>query len=273
MKYVTVMVSLALDQSNEACLAVAGDIAERFNARVIGVTAAEFSPPLYYTAGEAAEKFIDDGYASINQRMSELEAQFRDSLQKRAREIEWRCAREMPAKYIATQVRAADILVAGSFDTLTDPFAHANPSDLVMRIGRPLLLVPPTVKWLDLRSVLVAWKDNPEARRAITDSLPMLLEAKDVTIVEIIEGGDRSAALSRVRDIVEWLSHHGIFASSLVPEESGDTPAQLERIASNVGAGIVVAGAYGHSRFREWILGGVTQHLVKESTRCSLLSR
>ena len=61
MTYATVMVSLALDRSNEARLEIAGQLAERFGARVIGVTAAEFSPPLYFTDGEQAQKVLDQG--------------------------------------------------------------------------------------------------------------------------------------------------------------------------------------------------------------------
>ena len=81
--------------------------------------------------------------------------------------------------------------------------------------------------------------------------------------------------MNRTNDVVTWLSHHGIVASALVPEESSawDTAVALDRIASSVGAGVVVAGAYGHSRLREWVLGGVTQHLATDSTRCVLLSR
>lgn len=275
MTYATVMVSLALDQSNEASLAVAGDVAEKFDACVIGVAAAEFSPPLYYTSGEAAQSFIDQGYASINKRMAELESQFRDALQKRAKEIDWRSAREMPSTYVVKQSRAADILIAnGSSSAFADPFTGANPNDLVMQIGRPLLLVPPTVQWLDLRSVLIAWKDCREARRAIVDALPMLRKAKDITVAAIVEEEDNPSVVSAgVEDVVGWLSRHGIFASELVAEGNGSATAQLDRIAADTAAGIVVAGAYGHSRFREWVLGGMTRHLVADSTRCSLLSR
>jgi nucleotide-binding universal stress UspA family protein len=88
------------------------------------------------------------------------------------------------------------------------------------------------------------------------------------------EGGRRSAAISRVQDVVAWLSRHGVSASELVPEmhEDRDATIQLDGIAADVGAGIVVAGAYGHSRFRELILGGMTQHLITQSDRCVLLS-
>jgi nucleotide-binding universal stress UspA family protein len=210
----------------------------------------------------------------IKKRMSELEVQFREATKNRAKHVEWRCAIDFPARYILQESRCADIIVSGGqSNTLSDPFARAGPKDLVMQAGRPLFIAPDNVSWLDLRSVLMAWKDTPEARRAIAYSLPMLRKAKEVNVAEIVEADDsRSAAVSRVRDVVTWLSRHGVSASEVVPEQSGDVIAQLDVIAANVGAGVVVAGAYGHSRFRELILGGMTQHLMTQSSRCVLLS-
>jgi nucleotide-binding universal stress UspA family protein len=274
MTYATVMVSLALDESNEARLEAAGQIAERFDSGIVGIAAAQFSPPLYFTSGDQAQNLIDQGQALIKKRMSELEVQFREATKNRAKYVEWRCAIDFPARYILQEARCADIIVSGGqSNALSDPFALASPKDLVMQAGRPLLIAPDNVSWLDLRSVLMAWKDTPEARRAIAYSLPMLRKAKEVNVAEIVEAGDsRSAAVSRVRDVVTWLSRHGVSASEVVPENGGDVIAQLDAIAANVGAGVVVAGAYGHSRFRELILGGMTQHLMTQSSRCVLLS-
>ena len=274
MTYATVMVSLALDESNEARLEAAGQIAERFDSGIVGIAAAQFSPPVYFTSGEQAQNLIDQGQALIKKRMSELEVQFREATKNRAKYVEWRCAIDFPARYILQEARCADIIVSGGqSNALSDPFALASPKDLVMQAGRPLLIAPDNVSWLDLRSVLMAWKDTPEARRAIAYSLPMLRKAKEVNVAEIVEAGDsRSAAVSRVRDVVTWLSRHGVSASEVVPEDGGDVIAQLDAIAANVGAGVVVAGAYGHSRFRELILGGMTQHLMTQSSRCVLLS-
>ena len=274
MTYATVMVSLALDESNEARLEAAGQIAERFDSGIVGIAAAQFSPPVYFTSGEQAQNLIDQGQALIKKRMSELEVQFREATKNRAKHVEWRCAIDFPARYILQEARCADIIVSGGqSNALSDPFALASPKDLVMQAGRPLLIAPDNVSWLDLRSVLMAWKDTPEARRAIAYSLPMLRKAKEVNVAEIVEAGDnRSAAVSRVRDVAAWLSRHGVSASEVVPEDGGDVIAQLDAIAANVGAGVVVAGAYGHSRFRELILGGMTQHLMTQSSRCVLLS-
>ena len=274
MSYATVMVSLALDQPNEARLEAAGQIAEKFDAGIVGIAASQFSPPLYFTSGEQAQNLIDQGQAALKKRIAELEAQFRGATRNRAKSVEWRSATDFPARYVLQQARCADIIVSGGHsDVFSDPFALAGPKDLVMQAGRPLLVAPDTGNWLDLRSILVAWKDTTEARRAIADSLPLLRKAKYVAIAEIVEEGDsRPAAVSRVRDVVAWLARHGVTATELVSETSGAATDQLDQIAADVGAGVIVAGAYGHSRFRELILGGMTQHLITQTSRCVLLS-
>lgn len=275
MDYKTIMVGLALDRPNDACLRVAGDLAERFGARVIGVAASDIRPPMYFADGDFAQKLLDQEAGAIEARLSELEAEFRGSVERRASAVEWRSARTLPVPYMLQQTRAADILVVGArSEALVDPNSAPDPSDLVMQAGRPLIVVPPSVEWLDLRSVLVAWKDVREARRAVFDALPILAAAKEVTIAEIPEqDADRADALSHVADVAAWLRGHGIMAHTTVPERTGGATDQIEKIASNIAAGVVIAGAYGHSRFREWVLSGMTRHLATESRRCALLSR
>jgi nucleotide-binding universal stress UspA family protein len=275
MDYKTVMVGLALDRPNDACLRVAGDLAERFGARIIGVAASDIRPPMYFADGDFAQKLLDQEAAAIEGRLSELEAEFRAAVERRATALEWRSARALPVPYLLQQARAADILVIGARqETLVDPSSAPDPSDLVMQAGRPLIVVPSKAEWLDLRSVLVAWKDVREARRAIFDALPILAAAKEVTIAEIPEqDGRRAEALAHVADVAAWLRSHSITANTVVPEKAGDVTEQLENIAANIGAGAVIAGAYGHSRLREWVLSGVTRHLATESRRCAFLSR
>lgn len=274
MTYKTVMVGLALGQPNGARLEVAAQLAERFGARVIGVAAAEFSP-LYFSEGQPAQKLIDQGWAAVKSRLKDLEGEFRAAMMNRALEVEWRCAEDFPTRFIVRQSRASDIIVVGEAARgLADPFVQINPSDLLMQVGRPLLVVPESCNWLDLRSVLVAWKDTAEARRAVSDALPLLRKSSEVTIVEILEEeSDRAAALLRLEDVAAWLSRHGVQASQQVPGQCGNAAAQLERVASDVGAGVVIAGAYGHSRLSEWILGGVTRQLINPAKQCTLLSR
>lgn len=278
MTYSTIMVSLASDQRNEHCLKIASDMVGRFDARAVGIAAAEFSSPPFFTSGEQADRLVQQDRSAIKTRLSELEVEFRSAMSKGAKQVEWRVSIESPTRFVAQEARAADIVVIGQRrdNGLGVPLAQVNPSDLVMQIGRPLLIVPETVGWLDLRSVLVAWKDTAEARRAIVDSLPLLRKAKDISIVEVVENGSsREAALRRTGDVVAWLARHDIVASAFVPERSSewDATIELDRSASNIGAGVIVAGAYGHSRLREWVFGGATQYFANKSERCVLLSR
>jgi nucleotide-binding universal stress UspA family protein len=270
------MVSLALNQPNHARLQAAGELADRFEATIVGVAAAQFASPLYFTDGAEAQRLIDQEETSVKRRLADLEAEFRAATKMRGGRVEWRSALDFPARFVLSQARCADIIVSGGESpAFSDAFSLASPKDLVMQAGRPLLVVPDRADWLDLRSVLVAWKDTSESRRAVVDALPMLRKAKEITIVEIPEeGDDRAAVATRVSDVAAWLARHGVAATARVSELAGHETAavQLERIAGDVGAGLIVAGAYGHSRFRELILGGVTQYLVTQTARCVLLS-
>ncbi|MGY4626201.1 universal stress protein [Bradyrhizobium sp. USDA 4486] len=276
MTYATVMVSLALDQPNNARLRIAGELAERFEAALVGVAAAKFAPPLFFSDGGEAQRLIEQEEDSVKRCLADLEAEFRAATRTRAGSLEWRSAMDFPARYVLAQARCADIVVSGGQSPVfSDAFSLVSPRDLVMQAGRPLLFVPDRVNWLDLRSVLVAWKDTPEARRAVADALPLLRKAKDVAIVEIPEEGeDRAAVAARVSDVAAWVARHGVTATARVPEAVRNETAavQLERVAAEFGAGLIVAGAYGHSRFRELILGGVTESLVTQTARCVLLS-
>jgi nucleotide-binding universal stress UspA family protein len=274
MDYKTVVVSLALDRPNDACLAVAGDLAERFGARVIGIAASDLRPPLYFADGGAAQKLFDEEAAAIRRRLSEVEAEFHAGIEKRSKTLEWRSTQALPVPYVLRQARRADILVVGArSETAVDPCAAADPSALLMQAGRPIIVVPPALEGLDFRSVVVAWKDVREARRAVFDALPILARAQDVTIAEIPEqGAARADALMNVADVASWLLGHGIIASTVVPDSTAGLSEQLDGIAADVGAGAVIAGAYGHSRLSEWVLGGMTRQLVNPSNRCSLLS-
>lgn len=120
--------------------------------------------------------------------------------------------------------------------------------------------------------VVIGWKDTREARRAIADALPMLKAASKVSLVEIAAKEDLHAARSCLGEVVVWLGRHGVTADADVRPSAGDDAARLSAMAEERGANIVVAGAYGHSRIREWALGGVTRALLHHAGRSSFVS-
>ena len=277
MTYATVMVSLALDQPNEARLEAAGQIAERFDAGIIGIAASQFSPPLYFTSGELAQDLIDEGQASIKKRIGELEAQFREAMKNRARHVEWRSAIDFPARYILREARCADIIVSGGDrGALSDPLALASPKDLVMQAGRPLL---DRARFRRLarsakRAGGMEGHDGGEAgdRRCAADAAQGQGRHRRGD-----PGGGRQPVGCRLAGCA--MSPPGCHVTAFPPRNAwrrrmrtATRPPNWTGSPPIVGAGLIVAGAYGHSRFRELILGGMTQHLITQSARCVLLS-
>lgn len=242
---------------------------------MIGIAACEMSPSPYFAEGATAAELIEKDRAHLRKRMDVLQAAFRAALKGRARELAWRSDIALPTDYVVQAAHAADLIIAGANrnGALLDPVLRLDPSELVIRAGRPVFVVPPQTEHLALRRVMVAWKDTREARRAVVDALPLLAKAKDVLVVEQVEQDeDRAAARGRIDELVAWLGHHGISATARVPTPSRDVVPKLEAVADELGIDLVVAGAYGHTRFREWVLGGVTRDLVNRSKRCSLLA-
>ena len=103
------------------------------------------------------------------------------------------------------------------------------------------------------------------------DALPLLKMASRVTIVEIADVDDVVTAQARADDVAAWLGGHGIKSAGHGAPSASDDPATLEAIVRKERADLIVAGAYGHSRMREWAFGGVT-HSILQGEHCALLS-
>jgi nucleotide-binding universal stress UspA family protein len=275
MSYSSLMVHLDLYHSNNARLQVAGDLAEQFDAKLIGIASCQPQPTIY-ADGSFAQSLVEKLQAEAEEKLAALQQQFKAAVHNRSKDIEWRSAFAAPADYVAREARAADLIITGNDQGggLTDPLWRLDPSELVMKLGRPVLIVPPDVNRISLARVVVGWKETREARRAIVDALPLLQKAKEVVVVEIIESDDeRSAANRRVADVAAWLGRHDVVAAGhRVPKLDGNASEQLVNQANEIGADLIVAGAYGHTRLREWIFGGVTSDLMRQPKHGAFLS-
>ena len=223
--------------------------------------------------GGVAEDLLEKDRARLESQMADCEAQFRRVLKARADKIEWRSALDSPTDFVTRNARAADLIIAGNQTARPDVTRQINPGDLVLRAGRPVLVVPPGAEFLRLKSVVIAWKDTREARRAVNDALPLLHKAREVIVVELLdESADKTAAKARVDDVARWLVRRGISASSIATKALMGVTDRLAILAQDEGAGIIVAGGYGHTRFQEWVLGGATRDLLMQQKCCALLS-
>jgi nucleotide-binding universal stress UspA family protein len=275
MTYATLMVHLELGRPNTGLLRIVGDLAAKFQASVVGITVCQ-PLQLAYGDGYVSGDVVEQDQAEIQKELADAESEYRSALQTHAGKLIWRSnvTMEPLSDYVAREARSADLVITG-VDTgasLVDTSRHMNVSDLVMRVGRPVLIVPATEDVLKLERVVVAWKDTREARRAVLDAVPLLKVANHITLVEIAAEDGLASARRRLEDLVAWLERHGVIAEPLAVAVTGEDADQLAQFVQEHQADLMVAGAYGHSRLREWVLGGVTHDLLMSATCCSLVS-
>ena len=273
MTYKSVMVFLDLEQANEAALRVSCDLAGRFNARIVGVTSGRPYVPVHLS-GMAAASMLEADYDELALATARCESRFREAVKPCGQALLWRAGADLPAEFLAAEACSADVVVAGLSDnrSLLGAQRELDLGDALMKAGRPFLLVPPRTVTLAPDRILVAWKDCAEARRAIAAALPLLQAAQEIAVVEVVDSErEKETASASVEDVAEWLSRQGVAAQARAELAAGDTGKQLEAIAAEFGADLIVAGAYGTSRFSEWVFGGVTRHLLRQRSLCALL--
>ena len=134
---------------------------------------------------------------------------------------------------------------------------------LILSAGRPVLLAP-TVLARPIGTVVIAWKDTPEAARAISAAMPLFEEAKRIVVVT---AGDDEEPRSDQSGVVCHLQWHGLKCETLHVEPRGrDAYDAALEAARAAGADLLVAGAYGHSRLREVVFGGFTEGLLEDAS-------
>ena len=261
-----------------ARVGVAAGLAARHGAHLTGLFVIDLPPPdMFYGVPSAfidlqrAEDIVERLRAAATAAAAVAEAAFRDRLRRDGLQGEWRLVEGNTGETVALHGRYVDLLVVGQ----TDPRASAAEraaqpaATMLMAGGRPLLMVPfagnfPVVG----QDVLIGWNASAEAARAVNDALPILQQARKVTVLSInarhgIAGdGDLPSA-----DIALHLARHGVRAEAAqtVATDISDGDALLS-YAADIGADLLVTGMYGHSRLREMVFGGVTRSLLTEMT-------
>ncbi|MBT2189047.1 universal stress protein [Sphingobium nicotianae] len=277
MSVATIMVHLDLGGSNEALVRIAGELAERCNAKLVAIAACQSILAMPASAAFVSGEAVAIDEAETARQMQEAEAEFRDVLAGRPLRLEWRSAMLFAplSDHLVSQARCADLIITapGSQSSLSPNARRTNVSDVVMQAGRPVLLVPHHVTSIPLDHAVVAWKEGRAARRASLDAIPLLKLAKAVTIAEIVEKGNEAQdARQALQDVSGWFAEHKVEAQCLVEVAKGPDARSIAHVAHDLGADLIVAGAYGHNRLREWILGGVTRDFLLNPPRPVLLS-
>lgn len=272
MAYKTILVNCDTAPTTPKRIELAADLAQQTGAHLVGLfVRANVVMPAYMEAGIGPELIVLQEKRGKEQ-AAKAKAVFDQITQRIGGSVEWREASGDVYDQTAMHSRYADLTVMGQYDSkLDDPDVIPDLAETVMmNSGRPVLLLP----YIGVKGkltgghVLVGWNASREAGRAVHDALPFLKAASAVTVLVVnpkpgVKGhGEQPGA-----DIAQFLARHGVkvTASQTVADDIDAGDAILSRV-SDLNADMLVLGAYGHSRLRELVIGGVTRKVLATMT-------
>lgn len=285
MTFKDILVHLDDDRGHETRLRLACNLARRHEAHLTALFGIEPLTPVGL-ASPATSAYADIETMQIVQEKrrqavlavaGRIETAFGAETARAGVSGEWRIVEGEVADLITLHARYADLAILGQIDPDNPPpgSAASLPESVLLGSGGPVLVIPYVGRLETLgRNVLIAWNGSREAARAVRDALPLLMEAKSVTVLSanqdrgIAGEGNLSAA-----DLSRHLARHAVTAeaSNTVGEDIAIGDMLLSR-AADLGTDLIVMGGYGHSRMRELILGGATRALLRHMTVPVLLS-
>lgn len=170
--------------------------------------------------------------------------------------------------HLVHYARTADLVILGKTGENGSSTAH----DVLFGGGVPVVVVPRSVQDGVGRHVAIAWNGSREAARAVNDAMPIIEQAAQVTVL-CINQKTPGQNIEPGEELVRHLRHHGIEArtDNLIRKGQAVGDVMISRLA-DLGADLLVMGAWGHSRLREFVLGGVTKRILEQTSTPVLMS-
>lgn len=278
MSYKSILVHLDASERARSRLAFALDLAKRFEAHLTGLFLI-FRPEtqsLYVMAG-SAEYFVDRE-AIREEAEAGVARQFHESVGRAKVKGDWRSSNGDANAVVPHAARLSDLAIVGQCDP-DDPesfVAEQFVENLVLNAGRPVLVFPYAGDFATVGAhVLLAWDGSREATRALHDALPLLARAEQVTVLTL-NALEKEPPANRFpgADIADVLARHGVNVITDANEgvQGLSVGEALLSRASDIGADLIVMGGYGHSRWRELVMGGATRSILRSMTVPVLMS-
>ena len=263
-----ILVPFNTADASKAALSIAAKMARKHGAHITGLFCADPSQPLRHGLGsnDLIVKAVLEGHEQLKAAAAEA---FRTQIANEAGDVEkrvhWLTARREADSAVAEYARYQDITVIGASRSGTVPEETEFHADrIALMSGRPVLVVPRHYSTEVLgEHAVVAWDGKRAAARALGDAMQILESKTKVTILHV--GDDPAGPTREGLDIAEHLKRHGITAEMVHEPRKGRTvAATIIECCERVGAGILVMGAYEHSKFNEDIFGGVTNSVIRK---------
>ena len=277
MTFKHVLVHVEPGPASEARLKYAVGLAQTFGASLTGMTVT--LPAAEIPAAMMGDALLFNAAVNAAGEAADLARQQFERLMRECGLVnDWRNGEGNPVQVVAAEAGRADILVIGG-QLQHDPdggLYRLAPADVLMTSGRPAIVLPENlVTEFRAKRILLAWKNTPEAARAAHDAIPLLAQAEEVMLAEVVSPDALNGRYAiSIEDMADHLRAHGArITTTRLQGQASDAGAALLDFASKSRVELIVAGAYGHSRIREWALGGVTASLLRRAQVPCLLSR
>jgi nucleotide-binding universal stress UspA family protein len=168
---------------------------------------------------------------------------------------------DLIAPAVSMRAKVSDVAVLPSIADQADGFWESARDAALFHSGRPVLVMPKQAEGPIGETVVIAWKDSVEAVRAVAAAQPFLAKAKRIKLVGVTESGqDKSGAA-----MAEYLRKAGLRVE-LVPLVAESREAGEVLLEAAMGKGVLlVMGAYGRWRWREWVFGGATHYVLRNT--------
>jgi nucleotide-binding universal stress UspA family protein len=270
--YKTIVVHVDASMNQDSRLRAAAQLANGFEAHLVGSTVTGMSWAGYAMLGAPVyPALIDEAFGALRTAAGARLAAFEDCARALGvTSFESRLAEEEAGFALVLQARFADLIVLGQEDAASQASpgdGHGLREQVILDGGRPVLVVPDAWKGQLLAgTAVVGWDGSMPAVRAITGALPMLRRMRSVELVLVNPAGQhRVGDTEPGADMALYLARHGVPIDVVVEYAADGAGEALLARADAEGVTMLVAGAFGHSRYREWMLGGVTRDLLQRA--------
>lgn len=177
--------------------------------------------------------------------------------------VTWRDETGVNSDVIGAACRVSDLIVTRGPENTATAWSREIFEDALLASGRPVLMVPDTPFLSRTDTVLIAWNDSVQSARAVAGALPLLRDRKWVKLVTVLDEAGQEVTLDPIR---AYFQRHGILVETEAkPLENRTVGQVLLDEVDRMQAGLLVMGAYTHSRVREAILGGTTRDVVEQA--------
>lgn len=275
MSYKTILVHIDAGKRCAPRVDVGIRLAQQHDAHLVALYAiAPFEPPGYAIA-EMGPAIIEAQRSVAANGLARAERAFNDQVSAAGLgNAEWRSAIDVLVDAMTMHARYADLVVIGQTDAAEDSDVPRDfPERLVLAAGRPVLILPNVGNFATIgKRILVAWNASREATRAVTDAVPLLQRADNVHVMAVNPKAREHGSVPGA-DIGLYLARHGVRVE--VKTDHGaeiDVGNELLSRAADLDADLIVMGGYGHSRLKEWVLGGATRTILESMTVPVLMS-